>query len=53
MGIQIERAAQMGSVCAHYAIQHHGTQEYTFNMEEFADKMEQVYGPHPASCTRG
>ena len=47
MGIQIERAAQMGSVCAHYAIQHYGTQEYTFSMEEFADKMEQVYGPPP------
>ena len=47
MGIQVERAAQMGSVCAHYAIQSHGTQEYSFSLEEFTSKMEDVYGPPP------
>ena len=47
MGIQVERAAQMGSVCAHYAIQHYGTQEYSFTLEEFTSKMEQEYGPPP------
>ena len=47
MGIQVERAAQMGSVCAHYAIQNHGTQEYSFTLEEFTSKMEQEYGPPP------
>ena len=47
MGIQIERAAQMGSVCAHYAIQRQGTQEYSFTLEEYTSKMEQVYGPPP------
>ena len=47
MGSQVERAAQMGSVCAHYAIQHYGTQEYGFTLEEFPSKMEQEYGPPP------
>lgn len=47
MGIQVERAIQMGSVCAHYAIQYYGTQEYSFTLEEFTSKMEGQYGPPP------
>ena len=37
----------MGSVWVHYAIQHYGTQEYGFSLEDFTSNMEQVYGPPP------
>jgi adenosine kinase len=34
-GETLERSALMGSVCASFAIEHHGTQEYQFTIEEF------------------
>ena len=40
----IERAAQMGTVCGHYAIQKSGTQEYSFTMEQFTAKLEEHFG---------
>ena len=41
----LERAAQMGTVCGHYAIQKSGTQEYSFTMEQFTAKLEEHFGP--------
>ena len=40
----LERAAQMGTVCGHYAIQKSGTQEYSFTMEQFTAKLEEHFG---------
>ena len=42
-----ERAAQMGAVCGYYAVQTHGTQEYSFTMEEFAATLHNFYGSGP------
>ena len=39
-GRPVERAAQMGAVCGYYAVQTHGTQEYSFTLEEFAVTLE-------------
>ncbi len=47
LGYQLVRAAQMGTVCAHYAVQVHGTQEYSFTLEEFTAKLEEHFGPPP------
>ena len=44
----VERAVQMGTVCGHYAVQSHGTQEYSFTMEEFANTLEKHFGPAPS-----
>ena len=46
-GYPVERAAMLGTVCAHYAIQSQGTQEYRFTLEEFSAKLEQHFGPWP------
>ena len=43
-GLTVERAAQMGTVCAHFAVQAYGTQEYSFTMEEFNATLEQNFG---------
>ena len=40
----MKRAAQMGTVCAHYAVQAFGTQEYSFTMDEFNATLEQHFG---------
>lgn len=40
----VQRAAMMGTVCAHYVIQCRGTQEYSFTMEEFTAKLVQCFG---------
>lgn len=45
--LPIARAAQMGTVCAHYAVQRYGTQEHRFSTEEFAAKLERHFGPWP------
>jgi adenosine kinase len=45
--LPVPRAAQMGTVCAHYAVQCHGTQEHCFTTEEFAAKLERHFGPWP------
>ena len=47
LGYPVERAAQMGTVCAHYAIQKHGTQEYSFTMGQFTAKLEEHFGGWP------
>jgi adenosine kinase len=43
-GQSVERAVQMGTVCAHYAVRMYGTQEYSFTMEEFSTTLEQTFG---------
>lgn len=44
-GAPVQRSVEMGTVCAHYAIQSFGTQEYSFTMAEFTDKLERYFGP--------
>ena len=41
---QLERAAQIGSACAHFAIQRPGTQEYRYTREELDAVLERAYG---------
>ena len=43
-GHSVERAVQMGTVCAHFAVQAKGTQEYSFTMDEFNATLEQQFG---------
>ncbi len=47
LGLPAQRAAQMGTVCAHYAVQAYGTQEYSFTPQEFTATLEQHFGPGP------
>jgi len=44
-GLPLERAVQMGSVAGHYAVRTHGTQQYSFTVDEFNAKLEQHFGP--------
>jgi adenosine kinase len=39
-GKDIEESAQMGSVCASFAVECYGTQEYTFSNEEFNERLK-------------
>ena len=41
---QLERAAQIGAACAHFAIQQPGTQEYRYTREELDAVLERAYG---------
>ncbi|MGB2583365.1 MAG: carbohydrate kinase family protein [Dehalococcoidia bacterium] len=38
-GKSIEQCAMMGSVCASFAVEHYGTQEHFFSLEEFNEKL--------------
>ena len=40
----LERAAQIGSACAHFVIQQPGTQEYRYSMAELEGVLSQAYG---------
>ena len=40
----LERAAQIGSACAHFVIQQPGTQEYRYTMAELEAALAQAYG---------
>ncbi len=40
-GMDIERCARMGSVCASFAVECYGTQEYTFSLAEFKERLDQ------------
>ena len=40
----LERAAQIGSACAHFVIQRPGTQEYRYTMEELEGVLARAYG---------
>ena len=37
-GKAIEQCARMGSVCASFAVESYGTQEYTFTLDEFNER---------------
>lgn len=38
-GKDIEQSARMGSVCASFAVESYGTQDYTFSPEEFKERL--------------
>jgi adenosine kinase len=38
-GKNIEESARMGSVCASFAVECYGTQEYSFTLEEFSERL--------------
>ena len=44
-GYSVEWAAKMGTVCAHYAVQAYGTQEYSFTPKEFQAMLEGYFSP--------
>ncbi len=41
--MDIEACARMGSVCASFAVGCYGTQEYSFSLEEFAEKLDSIH----------
>jgi adenosine kinase len=43
-GLPIEQAARMGSVCASFAVECYGTQDYKFTREEFDERFKKCYG---------
>ena len=47
---RLERAAQIGSVCAHYAVQQPGTQEYRYTQAELDGVLQRCYGGDPESA---
>jgi adenosine kinase len=42
-GMDIAHCARMGSVCASFAVECYGTQEYAFSLEEFRDRFSGCY----------
>ena len=42
-GMEIAHCARMGSVCASFAVECYGTQEYRFSPEEFKDRFSECY----------
>jgi len=40
----IAECALMGSVCASFAVEHYGTQEYRFSLEEFQERLDKYTG---------
>lgn len=45
MGKTVAEAGKLGSVCAAYAVEHNGTQEHSFTLEEFTKRFETSFGP--------
>ena len=43
-GKDIEHCATMGSVCASFAVERYGTQEYTFTPVEFNERLNRSCG---------
>jgi adenosine kinase len=43
-GKAIEQCARMGSVCASFAVECYGTQEYRFSPEEFNERLNRCFG---------
>ncbi len=48
-GRDMERCARLGSVCASFAVESYGTQEYRFTSEEFESRFDRSYGK-PLGC---
>jgi adenosine kinase len=46
-GKDIEECARMGSVCASFAVECYGTQEYTFTPGEFNERFNRSFGRSP------
>jgi len=46
-GKDIEESARMGSVCASFAVECYGTQEYTFTPREFNERFNRSFGQVP------
>ena len=44
----VVEACKLGATCATYAVEHKGTQEHTFTLEEFTERYEAVFGPMEA-----
>jgi len=42
--MDIEQSARMGSVCASFAVECYGTQDYRFSPEEFKERFKRSYG---------
>jgi adenosine kinase len=42
-GMDIEQCARMGSVCASFAVECYGTQDYRFSPEEFSERLNGCY----------
>ena len=42
-GMDIEQCAKMGSVCASFAVECYGTQDYRFTPEEFKERFSRLY----------
>jgi adenosine kinase len=43
-GLSIEQSARMGSVCASFAVECYGTQDYRFNLQEFNERLKGCSG---------
>lgn len=43
-GLDLEQAARMGSVCASFAVECYGTQEYRFTPEQFTERWKRTFG---------
>jgi adenosine kinase len=43
-GVDIEGSARIGSVCASFAVECYGTQDYKFGLEEFDERFKKCYG---------
>jgi adenosine kinase len=43
-GMAIEYCARLGSVCASFAVECYGTQDYGFSLEEFKERFTRCYG---------
>lgn len=44
MGKELVKAAQMGAICASYAVAHQGTQEHRFDFGAFKDRYRMAFG---------
>ena len=42
-GRDLETAAKMGTVCGSFAVEHHGTQEHSFTLEEFWERYQAAF----------
>lgn len=43
-GVDLQTCGQAASVAATYAVEHYGTQNHTFTLDEFRKRYEEVYG---------
>jgi adenosine kinase len=46
-GKDVEQSAMMGSVCASFAVECYGTQDYTFSLEEFDQRLNEYHCQTP------